>query len=882
MSDQAIHPSPEELSAFSLGQLPPDAAAEVECHIRECEPCCETMLGLSSGDTFIAMLQEAKQLPTDQTLAQARQSVSDRSLMSEIPKALTEHPRYEIVHLVGKGGMGDVYQARHRMMERTVAIKIINRELMRKPEAVDRFHREVKTAASLSHPNIVTAHDAEQAGDVHFLVMEFVDGVDLARMVREHGPLPIAKACDYIQQAARGLQYAHDRGMVHRDIKPHNLMVTPDGMLKILDFGLATLSPDAIVSVDATSTTSALTAAGSIMGTPDFIAPEQAVDAHQADIRSDIYSLGATLYYLLSGRAPFAEESVMHKLKSHAEVEPKPIEHVQVDVPAELAEVLRRMMAKNPAERFQTPEEVANVLAPLVDRYRTDPSIKEPKPMAEPMRQPPRTWIKLALGALAIILAGVIYVVDDTGTLVIESEDENVEITVRPLTHQSHEGEKHSRVMQYLVGDTTTGSTVTRLRSGAYIVDLKGRENEYELSQDRFILKRGGKVIVTVTRRDDTEVARAKAAPQAVQIPRVHLPMQVFSGSEATRGITAMAVSADGKQLLAGNHGGGIGVWDIASGKQLRSLDGHKGMVHSIDISSDGRFAVTGSEEPLETEAGPAHGSTKKSGMSIVWDLTTGEKFRELDSHHARVQVVRFSPDDKLILTVNADFADNRENSAWLWNAADGTLVRQLDINHEWIVDAEFSPDGSRIAGAGQKKCCVVIFDVASGKRVHLLPQVQGSLNSVAFSPDGRYLAAGHKGPSPASGTWRDSDGCVLRMYDATTFEHIRTFQGHAGPVVDAAFSPDGRWLLSVASGAHDKHGIWRESSDNSARLWNVATGKELARFEVGDRTNVVAFTHDGMGIVTGGVGSLGLRLWSLPEELTTQAPPRQPGRRRQ
>jgi serine/threonine protein kinase len=146
--------------------------------------------------------------------------------------------------LIGKGGMGDVYKARHRMMERTVALKIINRELVRKPEAVDRFHREVKTAARLSHPNIVTAYDAEQqAGDVHFLVMEYVDGVDLSQIIKDRGALPIAEACDYIRQAAIGLQYAHEQGMVHRDIKPHNLMVTADGTVKILDFGLASLAP---------------------------------------------------------------------------------------------------------------------------------------------------------------------------------------------------------------------------------------------------------------------------------------------------------------------------------------------------------------------------------------------------------------------------------------------------------------------------------------------------------------------------------------------------------------------------------------------------------------------------------------------------------------
>ncbi len=172
------------------------------------------------------------------------------SSCQDIPAPLAEHPRYEILGLIGKGGMGDVYKARHRKMERTVALKVINRGLVRKAEAVDRFHREVKAAAQLSHPNIVTAYDADQAGDFHFMVMEYVDGVDLSQTVKDRGALPVAEACDYIRQAAIGLQHAHERGMVHRDIKPHNLMVTADGTVKILDFGLASLAPEAMSDAD--------------------------------------------------------------------------------------------------------------------------------------------------------------------------------------------------------------------------------------------------------------------------------------------------------------------------------------------------------------------------------------------------------------------------------------------------------------------------------------------------------------------------------------------------------------------------------------------------------------------------------------------------------
>ena len=192
---------------------------------------------------------------------------------------------------------------------------------------VERFHREVKAAALLAHPNIVTAYDADQAGDAHFLIMEFVEGVSLAQKVQQDGPLPIAQACAYIRQAALGLQHASERGMVHRDVKPHNLMLTPAGQVKILDFGLARLMRETALLNAGTSPPTAgqaitgaasnLTDAGIVVGTVDFIAPEQAADPSRADVRADIYSLGCTLYYLLAGHAPFAEGTVLDKLAAH-------------------------------------------------------------------------------------------------------------------------------------------------------------------------------------------------------------------------------------------------------------------------------------------------------------------------------------------------------------------------------------------------------------------------------------------------------------------------------------------------------------------------------------------------------------------------------------
>ncbi|MCM2372111.1 serine/threonine protein kinase [Aporhodopirellula aestuarii] len=418
MPDQAIHPTRAELHSYGLGQLSPDKATAIEMHIRECEPCCETIANLSSNDTFVELLQEAEQLPADQIGDHEGVPIKPSSSSEDIPVPLAEHPRYEIVGLIGRGGMGNVYEARHRKMERTVALKVINREFVRKTEAVDRFHREAKTAAQLSHPNIVTAYDADNAGDYHFMVMEYVDGVDLSRIIKDRGALPVTEACKYIRQAATGLHYAYEQGMVHRDIKPHNLMVTADGTVKILDFGLASLAPEVVSDANAGEVLGELTTAGTVMGTPDYISPEQAEDARQADVRSDIYSLGATLYHLLSGRPPFDDGSVTQKLNSHAQVEPERLESLRDDIPVELSTIVTRMMAKDPEERFQTPAEVAAALESLLQAI--EPPQKPSPHQIRPVRKRRRLLLLAAVVTLfiAALVAGVMQFFQmDIGTI---------------------------------------------------------------------------------------------------------------------------------------------------------------------------------------------------------------------------------------------------------------------------------------------------------------------------------------------------------------------------------------------------------------------------------------------------------------------------------
>jgi tetratricopeptide (TPR) repeat protein/tRNA A-37 threonylcarbamoyl transferase component Bud32 len=271
------------------------------------------------------------------------------------PAFLANHSRYRVLGLLGSGGMGTVYLAKHLALDRDVALKVIRPDLLSRSEVVERFRGEAKSAASLNHPNIVAVFDAETAADRHMLVMEYIAGADLFRLVQERGLLAIAIACDYIRQAALGLQHAHEHGMVHRDISPRNLMLAADGQVKVLDFGLAQFVQDGASGHRAGET-------NMLLGSVDFMAPEQAADPRRADIRADIYSLGCTFWFLLTGQSPFSGGTMAEKLRRHAEENPARLDQVRPDVPARLADTVARMLRKRPADRFAAPAEIAEAL----------------------------------------------------------------------------------------------------------------------------------------------------------------------------------------------------------------------------------------------------------------------------------------------------------------------------------------------------------------------------------------------------------------------------------------------------------------------------------------------------------------------------------------
>ena len=361
MNNPADHPTRQDLTEFALGQLFEDEIGPISSHLNDCESCCEKLETIP-GDRFTQLAQKA-----GKRIAQTSEHSSQYTSRKQTsPIGLEALSRYRVLERIGGGGMGDVYRAEHKMMGREVALKVINKELVKHPASISRFRNEVRAAAKLSHPNIVSSYDAENVGDLHFLVMELVQGESLAERVNRDGPTPERTAINLVRQVANGLKAAFEAGMVHRDIKPQNLMLDESGVVKILDFGLARFEREQqIVSQGNQPTNAGLTGTHFAIGTPDYIAPEQAKDSTAADVRSDIYSLGCTLYFLLSGQVPFPAGDPLEKISQHLVAHPTDIRELNPNVTAETANLIGKMMAKLPEQRFQSPDELLLDLAKL-------------------------------------------------------------------------------------------------------------------------------------------------------------------------------------------------------------------------------------------------------------------------------------------------------------------------------------------------------------------------------------------------------------------------------------------------------------------------------------------------------------------------------------
>jgi len=270
--------------------------------------------------------------------------------------------KYKLLERIGFGGMGQVFLCEHMYMRRRVAIKVLPPAKAEEPAALGRFYREARAAAALDHPNIVRTHDIDQDGNLHFLVMEYVDGSSLLDIVKKIGPMSIKRAIHYTWQSIQGLDHAYKVGVIHRDIKPGNILVDRFGTAKILDMGLARFynADDDMLTLKYDEK--------SVLGTADYVAPEQTVNSHNVDVRADIYALGATFYYLLAGHPPFPDGTIAQKLIAHQTREPTSIRQLRPEVPVEIEVILKKMLAKSVEDRYRVPEEIYQALMPYVDQ----------------------------------------------------------------------------------------------------------------------------------------------------------------------------------------------------------------------------------------------------------------------------------------------------------------------------------------------------------------------------------------------------------------------------------------------------------------------------------------------------------------------------------
>jgi WD40 repeat protein len=858
---ESEHPSVQQLRTFGLGQMGAAEAAVIEEHVAHCEACCRTLAGVRS-DTFIDILKGSSQADPGAKPNEAPTMAPGEPAPIDVPAELLRHPRYRVLGLLGAGGMGAVYKAEHRLMERVVALKVMSPTVVGSAATVDRFRREVKAAACLSHPNIVAAYDAEQAGDLHFLVMEYVEGTDLARRVAERGQLLVEEACEYARQCAAGLQHAHEHGMVHRDIKPHNLMRTPDGTVKILDFGLARLAAEAGTAL------SGVTRQGTLLGTVDYLAPEQADDARRADIRADIYSLGCTLYHLLSGRPPFPQGTMVQKVMAHTDREPVSLQELRPDLPPGLSRVVRRMMAKAPEDRYQTPAKVCAALAPFTGTtLALDPAPLRRKRAARrkvsgtfPRRRWPVVVAALLLALVGIVAAAVYRIQTDNAELVISTDNPDVEVVIK----------QNGKVVRII--DTKTGKEV-KLDSGFYELELAGQGEGLKLSLDRVTIHRGETVVATVTRKGKAAgAAAANPRPPAKPALLFTVPWQdEEQGFPAFIGITG--ISSDGRLFFgAGDAGpsGRIRLFDLATGKLVREL------VPGSDVWFSFAQLLPGSKYLVA--------SYNRDNDLYLWDVAAGKVVRKFVGHTEPEPHFAVSPDGKRLLS----WADDK--TVRLWEVETGKELRKLE-GHADKAAGVFSPDGKQVLTFSPDKT-LRLWDVESGKE---LKKLEGHTDACTgcFSPEGKQALS--YGP----------DG-TIRLWDLGTGKELRRFEGPRSAVSFAGFVANGRQV--VARSDEQEFRVWEAASgkligdidyaryggdgwtitaspdgrlalvqvkdDASVRVLALPGGEELHRFDGCPRARAWSFFPDGTLAVAGSFRA-GMYVFRLP------APPQENGDRR-
>jgi WD40 repeat protein/serine/threonine protein kinase len=810
-------------------------------------------------NAFLARQRESNAIPqTPNKLA--RLMVSDGLLTQFQADKLLEGKwqrftigeKFKVLDRLGGGSKGTVYLCEHSLMRRRVALKVLPPAKTADPDTLGRFREAAREIAHLHHPNLVETLDIDQAGQLHFLVLAYVDGTSLNKIIQAHGPMNPTRAAHYIAQAAAGLEYAHTAGLVHRNIKPSNLLLDRSGTVKILDLGVGSFFEDP--------------KAGTAFGKSPYQAPEIEPNFADADIRADIYSLGVTFCYLLTGTTPSPQDKnpVLNNAPSSRTMQGP------VRVPKELSAIVIRMMARAPEDRFQTPAEVVAALAPWTATPIAPPPAAEmtrPNPvtggsdstavMAAPqttimrtgmssmqMKSTPRPsfahrcWQRLrgatktrngriglatAAAIVLILAASTLYAFTDRGTVTIETTDADVSVTIK--------GNGRDVVL-----NAAQMNQPISLRSGQYQIRPGNGMAAMKLSLESFTLERGGQVTIHAgwvrpTGKQVSTTPNGQLPADQNQPPDETYPLVMVKGETRrflghTDQVTSVALSADGKQALTASADASVRLWDVASGQEVRSFIGHQGPVWAVVFCTDGKQALTGGADKtvrlwdlasgkelrcLTGHDGPVRGvamsqdgkrlvSGSEDGTARLWSVESGRELFRMDGHKATVRGVDFAPDGLQLLTAGFD------KTVRLWDALNGQELRKFQGHTDKVTCVVFSADGRRALSGGCDKT-VRLWDVANGQEIRHVGGHDDEVWSVAFSANGRQALSGG-GKLSATGPPND---CTVRLWDLGSGRLLRTFEGHAEAVQGVALAPDERSLLTG-------------SVDKTVRLWNFST----------------------------------------------------------
>jgi serine/threonine protein kinase/WD40 repeat protein len=757
---------------------------------------------------------------------------------------------YRIIERLGAGGTGTVYLAEHEVMKRRVALKVVPPAVAADPGVLERFRREAQAAAVLDHPNIVRAYDFRQEGQLHVLVMEYVNGPSLEQVLQSGGPMSVPVACEYVRQAAVGLDHAHAQGLVHRDIKPGNLLVDPTGVVKILDMGLARFSPEGQESVTKKFDEN------TVMGTADYLAPEQAINLHDVDARADVYSLGATLYALLVGTAPFAEGTVAQKLLWHQMRDPTPVSERRPDVPEEVSRVVAKMMAKDPAQRFQSCAGVIEALAPFC---ATTPTPQGPaRPGAGNGRSTSAAYLrtnrvgpstttrqKQAPPAPAPADSAARRRADDSAARRRDEDsarrrrgDDSAarrrrdEDSARRRRERDDRPRRRDADVIAPAGGVSYG-VLALIAVMAGVILLVG-------GVILFLIIGPSPTVSSTSSPEDEDARLAKAAsvrqavvqpaavqPAAVQPAAVQpAPPQalaevvglVFAQEGAhDKGLERVAFAHEGNRVATCGQDGAVKLWDVLQRRLIRTMPGHAGGAYSASFLAMGRLLLT-------------CGADKNARL---WDTTTGQQTNVFPHQMTYVRCAVIGRSDNDLITAGED------RYVRLWDVVQRKSIRAMLAHTKEVAALAFrGPRFNQVVSASHDQT-LKLWNLDDGKELKTLAGHTGICTSVAVTPDGKLALSG-------------SDDGTVRLWDLDSGLATHIFGGDLGHVRAVAVSPDGRRALSAGD-------------DKKIRLWDLRVHKELFVYEGHtDSVTGLAFSPTGKHFVSCGQDR-SFRVWGLP-----------------